>query len=185
MRRRDDAYPSGGDRLADSGGIPIRVNERIGLSELLQPMHVAVADDGLSVPAGPPLRGRVEVHRPREHPIPFDGIKKMRVPREGAAQRAERWKERMRRDDKPPLTLAQPSERLERTDRFGGAAVIEQQHMTPFDRPLDARNEHDSALGGVRTKRRRIELPIVKGDSQTAKAQIRCSVDKLVCLVRN
>src|SRR5262245_31651447 len=113
MRRHDDAYLSGGDRLADSGGIPIRVNERIRRSELLQPMHVAVSGDGLSVPASPPVRRRVEVHRPREHPIPFDGIKQMRVPREGAVQRAEGWKERMRRNDQPTLPPAQARKFLE------------------------------------------------------------------------
>src|SRR5215475_156918 len=121
MWRRHDAYPSGGDRLADGVGSQISIHERIRRSELLQPMHVPIADKRLSVAAGPALRRRIEIHRPREHPIALNGVEQMRIPREGAAQRARRWKKRMRGDDKPSLALAQARKRLERVDRLRGA----------------------------------------------------------------
>ena len=109
----------------------------------------------------------------------------MRIPREGAAQRAERWKKRMRRDDKASLALTQARQRVERVDRFRRAAVIEQQHMASFDRALDAWNEHNAARGGIRAQRFWIELPVVKGDGQAVEPEFRSPVQKLICLVRN
>src|SRR5689334_10049793 len=138
MRRRHDAYASGGDRLTDGGGIRLGVHERIRRPELLEAMHVAVADERLAVTVGPPLRQCIEIHRPREHPVPFNGVEQMRMSCERPPQRAEGWKERMRRDDEATLPLTKTRERLERVDRFGRPAVIEQEHVPAFDRPFDA-----------------------------------------------
>jgi len=74
MRCRHNAYPPGGDRLADGVGSRIGIHERIRRSELLQPMYVPVADKWLSMAPGPALRRRIEIHRPREHSIPLNGI---------------------------------------------------------------------------------------------------------------
>jgi hypothetical protein len=56
MRRGDDLDAAGRDGLADGVRIGLRVDERIGRSELLEAMHVAVADHRLAVPARPPFR---------------------------------------------------------------------------------------------------------------------------------
>src|SRR5262245_66093614 len=102
----------------------IGVHERIGRPELLQPMYVAVADHRLAMPSCPALPEHVEIRTPREHPIPLDGVEQMRVPGEGATQRAHRREEGMRRNHQSSLALTQACERFERVNRFGGAAVI-------------------------------------------------------------
>lgn len=140
-------------------------------------MHITVADDWLSITSGPAHRGRIEVQRPREHPIPLNGVKQLRVPRQGAAQCAEARKERVRSDDQSPLALTQARKGVERADRFGGAAVIEQQYVTPFDRPFNSWNQDDAACSSVKLERRRIELPVVKGDSQRVIAELDSAVD--------
>ena len=163
-RPRNDLHTAGGDGGTNRIRVRLRVNERIRGSELLEAMHVAVADHRLAVPVRPPFREGVEVHVRREHRIPLDGVEQACVLRQATAQRAAGWKERMRRDDETPFVLLQTRQVGKRIDRFRRAAVIEQQHMTSLDRPFNAWNEDDAAGGRESPIRCRIELFIVKGD---------------------
>ena len=55
----------------------------------------------------------------------------------------------MRRHDQPVLARLQPRKIVEAVHRFGRGAEIQQQDMSALDRPLDAGNERDAAVGCV------------------------------------
>jgi hypothetical protein len=148
-------------------------------------MHVTVADEWFAMPLRPALRAHVEVHGPREHRVPLDGVEQLRMPPEGSTQRAHRWKERVRRNHQTALAFTQARQLREGANRFGGAAVIEEQHMTPFDGAFDARNQRDATCARVVGMRRDIELTIVQGDRQGAIAELGRAIDQLTRGVRN
>ena len=77
----------------------------------------------------------------------------------------------MRRDDEPGLTRLERRQLVEVGDLFGAAAEIEQKDMLAANRALDARNERDAALDGVRRVGTQIELTIVERNRQGVIAQ--------------
>src|SRR5690349_6277103 len=145
----------------------------------------ASGGDRLTDGGGIRLGVHERIHRPREHPVPFNGVEQMRMSCERPPQRAGGWKERMRRDDEATLPLTKTRERLERVDRFGRPAVIEQEHVPAFDRPFDAGKKHNPPQRRVWTKRLDVELAIVKGDRDAVEAELRRPVNQLIRLVRN
>jgi putative Mg2+ transporter-C (MgtC) family protein len=142
-------------------------------------MDVAVADDRLAVTRGPALGAAVEIERARVHRIPLDGVEHIGVPLEIAAETRRPGKERMRRDHQPALARFQVAKLRERPDRVGATAKIQQQDVPSFDRPFDARNQDDAALGGVRLEATEIELLFVKRDRDSVVAEMRRAVDQV------
>ena len=81
-----DAHAARRDRVADAVGVRLGVDDGVGGPELMQPVDVAIADDGLAVLDGPLFRATVEVDRCREHGVAFDGVEEQCVPIEKAAK---------------------------------------------------------------------------------------------------
>ena len=85
----------------------------------------------------------------------------------------------MRRNDEPSLAAAEPREILERLHVFRPAAEIQQQNMTAFDRSLEARDEDDAPLCGVRPKRSDVQLPLVQCDRDRLIAELGRVIDEV------
>ena len=148
-------------------------------------MDVAVADHRLAVARGEAFGRAIEVDAPNEHRVAFHGIEQIRVPLQRAAQGRGRRKERMRRDDEPRRARLQPGEIGERPHVVRAARKVQQQHVASFDGALDARNQHDSALGGVGRESAQIELAVVQRNRQRVVAKRGGVVDQLERRMRN
>jgi hypothetical protein len=124
-------------------------------------MDVAVADERFAVPRCKAYRQSIEVGVPRIHGIALDRIEQIGVTFEIPSEARARRKERMRRDDEARLARLQTREIRERAHGVGAALEVQQQHVLAFNRPFDAADEDQSALGGVRHEAREVELVFV------------------------
>ena len=176
---------TGCDCGADGVGVGLGVDNRVGGAELPKAMDVAVPDECLAVAGGPAFRRAIEVQRGREHRVDLGGVEERRVTIHAAAQAASQRKERVRRYDESRLALSQPREIVERVDVFGAAAEVQEQDVTTLDRPLDAGNQRQSAVGRIRRQRSHIELTLVQRNRQRAITQLRRTVDQLDCRMGN
>jgi hypothetical protein len=62
------------NRLAHGIGVRLRVDERIRLAELPQPVHVGVRDERLAVPSRPADPAPVEIEPLRVESVHFDRV---------------------------------------------------------------------------------------------------------------
>ena len=185
MRPRDDLNAARGDGIANRLRIRFGINERIRRSQLLEPMHIAIADHRFPMTARPSFGRHVEIDAAREHAIPFNGVEQLRMFAQKTTERAAGGKEGVRGNHEPVFTLPQPDQILERLNRLRGAGVIEEEDVTTVNRPLDSRNEDDAAGGRVSAKQRGVELSVMKRDRERIESEFRSPVDKLMRLVRN
>src|SRR5687768_5012017 len=112
-------------------------------------MHVAVADDRLAVPCGPPLRAPIEIHRAREHRVAFDRVEQRGVALGVSAETYRRRKVRVRRDDEAALTRLEAREIAERAHILRAAREVQEEHVPAFDGSFDAGDQDEASLGGV------------------------------------
>lgn len=173
------------DRRADGVGVRWRVDERVRGAQLAQPVHVAVADHRLAAARGPALGEAVEIQPANEHRVELDRVEQIRVAIEIAPQTAGRRKEGVRRDDDPCTLPLQAREIVEGLDLLGAAIEIQQENVFAGDGALDAGDEDDSALGGVRGERPEVELPFVQGDGQRVVPEGGGAIDEVVRGMRN
>ena len=88
-------------------------------------------------------------------------------------------------DDEAMLPLLESREVVERAHLLCVIREIEQQHVPALNRPLDARDENDPALGRIRSQMTDIELLLVKGDGKRAISKRCSSIDQLGTGVRD
>jgi hypothetical protein len=79
----------------------------------------------------------------------------------------------------------QPPQIIESAHRLRRGAEIQQQDVPTFNAPLDALNQRDAALGGIRDKAARIQLAFVQRNCERAIAQGSRSIDELSCSMGN
>src|SRR2546428_11864508 len=140
-------------------------------------MNVPVADERLAVTDRPPFRGTIEIHRGGEHRIVFDGVEQTAIAIQQAPQTASRWKKRVRRNDESTLTLLQSREIVERVNLLCAATEVEEQDMPALDGPLDARDQHNAALGRIGKQASQIELALVQRDRERVVSKRSHSID--------
>lgn len=172
-------HSAGADGLADRHRIRGCIHQRVGPSQLTQIVEVGVPHHRFAVSARPSRRPRVEVHATGPEVAPFDCVEQLGVPVERAAEAAARRKVWMRRDDEAGMRLFHPRDVVERLRRLSrGRGEIQQQHMPPADRALDAGDERDSALARVILRARITKLSFVKGDGERVEPEPRGAIDQ-------
>ena len=132
-----------------------RIDQRIGGPQLRQAVHVAVADQRLAVAPGPAARRRVEVHGVGEH---ARSLPRRRTGPRGhpAAPRGSctLGKTGAARPPARRLRCFSGARSAKRPHVLGAALKFSSRTCLPCDRALDARNEHDAALGARSDARR-------------------------------
>ena len=172
-------HAAGGNRGADAVGVGLGIDDRVCGPELVEPVDVAIADDGFAVLDGPPFPAAVEVDRCGEHRVAFDGVKQRRVSIEKVAKTRSSRKERVRRHDQAGFPASQAGEIVERADVLCALPEIEQERMTAFDGSLQAGDQDDAAVCGVAGERSEIELAFVERNRERVVAERRRAIDQL------
>jgi hypothetical protein len=163
----------------------LRFDERIRPTELTQPVHVGVRDERLAVPPGPADPAPVEIDPLHEEGVHLDRVEQIRVLVQHAAETGARREERMRSDDEAVGPRLQPPHVVEAGHLPGRVGEIEQEDVFSANGALDAPNEDNAALAGVRREIAEIELTIVKRDGERRKPQRRGPIDQRAGVVGN
>ena len=148
-------------------------------------MNITVAHHRLAVLLCPSFGEEIEIQRRGKHRVVLDRVEQIGVAPQAAAQRMARRKERVRRDHEAPLARLESPHVIERPDALGAVREIQQQHVPSLDRALDARNEHDAVLAGVRDERPGRKLTIVKRHRERTVAKRGRAVDQLMRRMRD
>ena len=113
---------------------------------------------GLPCNSSPSRRLRVEIQHRCKHGV-TDGVEQMCV----AVHLLEATRRSGRRDAAPRLALFVRLQlcKIVEAYRFGRGTEVQQQHMSPLDRPFDAGNERDASVRCVSGERSHVELMIV------------------------